>query len=125
MNYLFSLFSANKLAFYGIAAALTISAIGGISAYSYHKGVVNTENKLVLEYSKLLESKLKTNTDIMNREFAAKTENASNITKVKTVYVARKEKAKVSSDPNSIFNRKGCDFTDTDLKEINELTVKP
>lgn len=121
MPYLLSLFSGKPI-YYVILAFSILTALTGLYAFAYHKGVVNTENKLATQYAKLLEEKLSTNAAIMKREFDSKLLAEHENKQVQVVYIQRNNNAKDIVKNSKNLSNKDCQLSEEDKKAINALT---
>jgi len=94
----------------------------------YNKGISNgkqqEKNRLYEEYSKILEERLKENTDRLTREFSEKLDIEKNKVKIEKVYIEKKEKAKEIVEKSKNMNKEECSLSDSEIEDFNKLTRK-
>lgn len=90
----------------------------------YNNGVDTEKNRLALEYSQVLEEKVKENTTRLNREFAEKLKVEQNKSKIEYIYIEKKTKANEITAKSDNLNKIECKMSDIEVKQFNELTRK-
>lgn len=90
----------------------------------YNNGVENEKNRLALEYSQVLEAKIKENTNRLSREFDEKLSVEKKKAKIEYVYIEKKTKASEIVAKSDNLSKPECKMTELEVKQFNELTRK-